>query len=290
MLKNAMRGSWSIFYKGLAARFASGSLRWIGWLPRLTALLVVSGALVAYAQTGGSYDLTWWTVDGGGSGGGIGTTKQVSGGQYELLSTVGQPDAHAKISGGAYTLHSGFWPGEQVLTGTIYLPIVMKKPAPDLIGSFTLTPNKTNFSAGESALITVVITNVGTVAAGSFWVDFYINPSKVPAVNEPWNEICASICKGIAWFVSGGLGSNQSVTLTSNNFPTEYSIWDGSFPAGTSDLYIYVDSWNRPEPSGGVSESNESNNLATIGGLTVSGFGVTTNSDSPPDLPPRPAP
>jgi hypothetical protein len=50
----------------------------------------------------GEYELSWYTIDGGGG--------QSSGGQYELLSTIGQPDA-AWSSGGNYELLGGFLPG-----------------------------------------------------------------------------------------------------------------------------------------------------------------------------------
>ena len=35
-------------------------------------LLLAGGGLIAYAQTGGSYTLTWWTVDHGGLTGSTG--------------------------------------------------------------------------------------------------------------------------------------------------------------------------------------------------------------------------
>jgi hypothetical protein len=77
-------------------------------------LVVVS---VALAQTGGGYDLTWWTVDGGGS--------TLAGGSYTLRGTAGQPDA-ATWQGDTYTLSGGFW-GRAAPTGrTVYLPIVLK--------------------------------------------------------------------------------------------------------------------------------------------------------------------
>jgi len=56
----------------------------------------------ALAQTGGSYDLTWNTIDGGGG--------RSTGGPYTLTGTIGQPDAGA-MSGGDYELLGGFWPG-----------------------------------------------------------------------------------------------------------------------------------------------------------------------------------
>ena len=52
---------------------------------------------------GGSYDLNWSTIDGGG-----GTS---SGGQYLVRGTIGQHDA-AYSQGQQYELLGGFWPGE----------------------------------------------------------------------------------------------------------------------------------------------------------------------------------
>lgn len=82
-------------------------------------LLCYAGG-VALAQTGGGYDLTWWTADGGGG--------VVSGGGYILLGTVGQPDAGA-LSGGGYTLSGGFWATAAqapTLPNKTYLPLVLK--------------------------------------------------------------------------------------------------------------------------------------------------------------------
>lgn len=71
------------------------------WLLILATLLLVSG--VALAQTGDGFDLSWWTVDSGG--------RTVSGGGYTLMGTAGQPEPGPALSGGDYTLLSGFWPG-----------------------------------------------------------------------------------------------------------------------------------------------------------------------------------
>jgi hypothetical protein len=59
-------------------------------------------APVAAGQSGGPYELSWSTIDGGGG--------QSSGGQYVLTGTIGQPDA-AYSAGGQYELLGGFWPG-----------------------------------------------------------------------------------------------------------------------------------------------------------------------------------
>jgi hypothetical protein len=65
----------------------------------LTAITLAG--LPARAQSGGPYDLTWSTIDGGGA-------TAVTGGVYALGGTAGQPDA-AIMTGGVYTLQGGFW-------------------------------------------------------------------------------------------------------------------------------------------------------------------------------------
>jgi hypothetical protein len=46
--------------------------------------------------------LDWWTIDGGGG--------PVAGGDFELLTTIGQPDAGTAV-GGDYLVQGGFLPG-----------------------------------------------------------------------------------------------------------------------------------------------------------------------------------
>jgi hypothetical protein len=81
----------------------------------LFALLVITVSL-AVAQSGGGYDLTWSTIDGGG-----GTTSD---GGYTLDGTIGQPDAEA-MSGGGYSLVGGFW-GGALTQYRAYLPLMLK--------------------------------------------------------------------------------------------------------------------------------------------------------------------
>lgn len=65
---------------------------------------LVAAAVVADGIAGGTYDLSWNTIDGGG---GIST-----GGTYALTGTIGQPDANSvTLTGGTYALNGGFWPG-----------------------------------------------------------------------------------------------------------------------------------------------------------------------------------
>jgi len=82
----------------------------------LIALLALL-APVALAQSGGSYDLSWNTVDGGGY-------TWSEGGSYSLGGTVGQPDAGV-LQGGDYTLAGGFW-GGAAAQYRVYLPLVLR--------------------------------------------------------------------------------------------------------------------------------------------------------------------
>ena len=86
------------------------------FLALMTLLLLVS---VAQAQSGNDYDLSWWTVDGGG-------TTSSTGGGYTLGGTAGQPDVGAPLSVGDYTLIGGFWRGGVTLGQRIYLPLVLR--------------------------------------------------------------------------------------------------------------------------------------------------------------------
>lgn len=82
-------------------------------LGTIVLLLAVSTVL---ARSG--YDLSWWTVDGGGG--------TASGGPYTLAGTVGQPDA-GTLTGGVYTLRGGFWGGGAVTVEyKVYLPVVLR--------------------------------------------------------------------------------------------------------------------------------------------------------------------
>lgn len=62
--------------------------------------------ILAVSTASGQYEISWYTVDGGG-----GTS---SGGPYTLTGTIGQLDAGWSI-GGNYELLGGFWPGEAII-------------------------------------------------------------------------------------------------------------------------------------------------------------------------------
>ena len=70
----------------------------------------------ASAQSGGGYDLTWNSIDGGGA-------TFITGGAYSLGGTIGQFDAGTQ-SGGAYTLSGGFW--VDFLGNKLNLPLIIR--------------------------------------------------------------------------------------------------------------------------------------------------------------------
>jgi len=69
-------------------------------IPALVILLL--STTLATAQSGGDYDLTWSTIDGGGQ-------MWSSGGSYTLGGNMGQPDAGVPHTGGDFSLQGGFW-------------------------------------------------------------------------------------------------------------------------------------------------------------------------------------
>lgn len=69
-----------------------------------------------------TYDLSWWTVDGGGS------TEPTTSQSYGLVGTIGQPDAGV-MDGPRYGFVGGFWATVPAGTGDhheIYLPLVVR--------------------------------------------------------------------------------------------------------------------------------------------------------------------
>jgi hypothetical protein len=83
-------------------------------------LLLAAVVPLALAQTRVDYDLSWWTVDGGGA-------TLSTGEGYRLSGTAGQSDAGV-LQGVGHTLLGGFWRGGQVSGQTywVYLPVVLR--------------------------------------------------------------------------------------------------------------------------------------------------------------------
>ena len=77
---------------------------------KIQILLLLMMAIVAavpvsvLAMTGGDYEISWSTIDGGGG--------RSTGGDYALVGTIGQPDA-GDMAGGDYELSGGFCPADR---------------------------------------------------------------------------------------------------------------------------------------------------------------------------------
>jgi hypothetical protein len=85
----------------------------------LVMLVLLISIRPVWAQSGGGYDLTWNTVDGGGY-------TFSTGGDYTLGGTIGQPDA-SLLTGTGYSLGGGFWgSGPLAMEYRIYLPLVLR--------------------------------------------------------------------------------------------------------------------------------------------------------------------
>ncbi len=187
--------------------------------------------------------------------------------------------------------HTAFQP--RLSPKYLYFPLVLHNflapdERPDLVASFAVTAR----ASVESMGVTAIITNQGATAAGPFWVDFYTNPDPVPnRANVIWPDTCSlSPCYGIAWHVPS-LAAGESIVLTSspNSYDPTYTNWADEFAPGTTDLYLYADSWQPGSPSGAVLESNETNNRAELHAK----FGIgkpTQGAAAPRFIPPRPAP
>ena len=74
-------------------------LRHIGPAATIILALLASAPTVATAQT---FEINWFTIDGGGE-------MFTTGGDFELSGTIGQPDAAGAMTGGDFELVGGFW-------------------------------------------------------------------------------------------------------------------------------------------------------------------------------------
>jgi hypothetical protein len=80
------------------------------------------------------YDLSWHTIDGGGSAS--------SGAQFQLVGTIGQADAGGPLNGGGFALRGGFWPGVGPAAASTPTPTgaTPSTPTPTSPATVTATP------------------------------------------------------------------------------------------------------------------------------------------------------
>lgn len=111
----------------------------------LVTALLLAGRLSVAAQ---SYQVSWFTIDGGG---GTGT-----GGVYSVSGTIGQPDAGV-MSGGSYTVSGGFWAGA-IAVQTPGAPLLSIERVGNNVRVFWPLP-ATDFVLDQAAVLTGSPTN-----------------------------------------------------------------------------------------------------------------------------------
>ncbi|MGC9082785.1 MAG: invasin domain 3-containing protein [Anaerolineae bacterium] len=142
-------------------------------------------------------------------------------------------------------------------THYVYLPLVLRNHGPNLVVE-SIVWSPTNPAAGEPVVVTVTVRNIGSAAAGTFWVDLYLDPSRTPAPGVPWNEVSA---EGVAWRVTG-LAPGEARALRSDQGAVGYTFWRGYFAATPNPhrLWAVADSWPY-DPAETVPETNEADNV-----------------------------
>jgi hypothetical protein len=100
--------------------------RW-RWL--LLVLLLI--AVPVLAQTSGSYDLDWWTVDAG--------NEELTAGTYTLRGAAGQPDVHTSRTE-SYTLRGGFVQPDGAIIPTTSPTPDLDAPTPTASPTATIIP------------------------------------------------------------------------------------------------------------------------------------------------------
>jgi len=200
-------------------------------MTRALAAALLLCAARAQAQV---YDAAWHTVDSGGAMG-------VSGGTLTLGGTIGQPDAGGPLTGGSFTLHSGFW--------AIAAGGALGAQA-DL--AVTKTDGVTAVVPGQTVTYAIVVTNAGpSAAAGATVAD--APPAGLTAVS--WT--CAASA-GSACPASGSGAIAHTVDLASGGVLT-YAL-QATVAAAAPGTIVNTAS---AAPPAGVVDPNPSNDTAT---------------------------
>jgi len=125
---------------------------------RLLLVALLLAPCVTFAQTGGGYDLTHNTIDGGGG--------TAAGGIYVIDATIGQPDA-GSAAGGSYVLRGGFWGG--LVSGTTPVPTATATRASTLTATVSTptatAPPTTTATSPSTPIATATARPTGTATA-----------------------------------------------------------------------------------------------------------------------------
>jgi len=119
---------------------------------------LLAAASISHAQP---YDISWYTIDGGGGAS--------SGGTFSLTGTIGQPDA-GHMAGGNFILDGGFWgifaavqtPGSPLLTIQPAFPNVIVSWPVTVSSNFSLQKNSDLSTTNWAGFGYTVVTNNGS--------------------------------------------------------------------------------------------------------------------------------
>jgi len=181
----------------------------------LTVILIMLASIPVLAQTGGVFDLTWSTVDGGG-----GTFS--TGASYSLGGSIGQPDA-GYMSGGVYTLSGGFWGGgtdngNQEPTNILLSNTIVAENLP--INTVVGTLSTTDPDAGDTFTYSLVS---GSGDSGNSAFNISGNQLRTSAVFDYEAQNSYSI--RIRTTDQGGLFFEKTFTITVVEELDQYSIF-----------------------------------------------------------------
>jgi uncharacterized repeat protein (TIGR01451 family) len=166
------------------------------------ALWVLASAS-AWAQP---FEVSWWTVDGGGVTGAVGGT-------FGLDATAGQPDAGGPFTGAPYALRSGFWAFVDATGAVVTADLAVTKTD----GQATAVP-------GLPVTYTIVARNLGPDAVTTANVSDPLPPALTGAswacTASPGSGCPPSGTGGIDAAVSLAANGTATFTLTATVAPT----------------------------------------------------------------------
>jgi hypothetical protein len=152
---------------------------------------------------------------------------------------------------------------------TVPSPIAPTEPKPAAGATAVQTPGGTDLrveiaeitpqkpQAGQVVNISVLIRNVGAQdAIAPFWVDLYVAPQSLPAVNSAWPDISVY---GATWLIDGLAAGESRLVETLSADPARSNLLHAP-TADQQQIYVLVDSYG-DNSNGTVMEQDEANNL-----------------------------
>ncbi len=211
----------------------------LGFVLTLALLLIVSQVL---AQSG-SYDLSWWTVDGGGG--------TLNGDGYTLGGTAGQPDAGV-LEGRGYTLNGGFWGGVthtdhatptaafsgSPLSGTVPLTVTFSDQSTDDIVSWS-------WSFGDGITSTIQHPTHSYTHTGVFTVALTVDGPEGTDTLTRTNYITVGYPAPVTAFAATPLTGTAPLTVTFNDQSTgpivswSWDFGDGATSGARHPVHVY---------------------------------------------------